>query len=113
MVRLAKQPTPGLVLLLLVPAFLILPYFAFRNYRTQPNTNLDHQPIVMPADQDVRLQSIATSALGTREGAIVVIDPQTGHLRAVANAPLAFQSAFPPGSTIKPFTTLAGLRSGV
>jgi len=69
--------------------------------------------MVMLADQDVRLQSVATSALGTREGAIVVIDPQTGHLRAVVNAPLAFQSASPPGSTIKPFTTLAGLRSGV
>jgi penicillin-binding protein 2 len=67
----------------------------------------------MLADQDARLQSVATSALGTREGAIVVIDPQSGHLRAVVNAPLAFQNAFPPGSTIKPFTTLAALHSGV
>jgi len=64
-------------------------------------------------DQDARLQSVATSALGAREGAVIVIDPQTGHLRAVVNGPLAFQSAFPPGSTIKPFTTLAGLRGGV
>jgi cell division protein FtsI/penicillin-binding protein 2 len=113
MVRLAKQPTPRLVLLPLVPAFLILSYLVSNNCRTQPNPNLDHQPVVMLADQDVHLQSVATNALGTREGAIVVIDPQTGHLRAVVNAPLAFQSAFPPGSTIKPFTTLAGLRSGV
>ena len=107
MVRLAKQPIPGLVLLLLVPALLIL------CYGTQPNTNVDHQPGVLRADEDVRLQFVATSALGTHEGAIVVIDPESGRVRAVVNAPLAFQSAFPPGSTIKPFTTLAALQSGV
>src|SRR6185369_17242284 len=89
MVRLAKQPKTGLVLLLLVPALLIL------SYGTQPNTNVDHQPRVLRADEDVRLQFVATSALGTHEGAIVVIDPASGRVRAVVNAPLAFQSAFP------------------
>ncbi|HEX6649311.1 MAG TPA: SpoIID/LytB domain-containing protein [Pyrinomonadaceae bacterium] len=55
---------------------------------------------------------MATEALGQRDGAIVILDPQTGRVRAVVNQQLAFQSAFPPGSTIKPFTALALLREG-
>jgi len=74
---------------------------------------VDHQPSVLRADQDVRLHFVAAAALGTHEGAIVVLDPESGLVRAVVNAPLAFQNAFPPGSTIKPFTTLAALQSGV
>ena len=66
-----------------------------------------------PVREDTRLQAIATAALGNREGAIVVVDPQTGHVLAVVNPKLAFESAFPPGSTIKPFTTLALMRAGV
>ena len=62
---------------------------------------------------DTRLQAAATNALGAREGAIVVLDPQTGRIRAVVNTDLAFNNAFPPGSTIKPFTALAALRAGV
>jgi stage II sporulation protein D len=65
------------------------------------------------AEEDKRLQEAAESALSEREGTIVVIDAQTGRLRAVVNPHLAFQEAFPPGSTIKPFTALAALRSGV
>lgn len=59
------------------------------------------------------LQAVAEKALGDREGAIVIIDPQTGRVRAAVNPELAFQRAFPPGSTIKPFTTLTALRAGV
>jgi SpoIID/LytB domain protein len=66
-----------------------------------------------PAEEDARLQEVAQSALGHREGAIVIIDPQTGRVRAVVNPRFAFQYAFPPGSTIKPFTVLTALRSGV
>jgi stage II sporulation protein D len=62
---------------------------------------------------DQRLQQAATLALGDRRGAIIVMDPQTGRIRAVVNSQLAFQESFPPGSTIKPFTTLAALRSGL
>ena len=65
------------------------------------------------AEEDNRLQHAAESVLGERDGAIVVIDLQTGRVRAVVNPRLAFQQAFPPGSTIKPFTTLAALRAGV
>lgn len=70
-------------------------------------------PVETSAEEDARLQAIATTALNTREGAIVIVDPQTGRLRSVVNPRLAFQTAFPPGSTIKPFTALAALRSGV
>jgi stage II sporulation protein D len=65
------------------------------------------------AEEDKRLQQAAEAALGQRDGAIVVIDVQTGRVRAVVNPRLAFQEAFPPGSTIKPFTALTALRAGV
>jgi stage II sporulation protein D len=62
---------------------------------------------------DQGLQRAATLALGDRRGAVIVMDPQTGRLRAVVNPELAFEENLPPGSTIKPFTALAALRSGV
>ncbi|MGH9930014.1 MAG: SpoIID/LytB domain-containing protein [Pyrinomonadaceae bacterium] len=62
---------------------------------------------------DQRLQSAATLALGDRRGTIIVMDPQTGRVRAVVNPEIAFAENFPLGSAIKPFTALAALRSGV
>src|SRR5262245_56478103 len=62
---------------------------------------------------DEDLKRAATEALGDREGAVIVIDPQTGRLRAVINPRLAFEQAFPPGSAIKPFTALAAMRAGL
>ncbi len=62
---------------------------------------------------DQNLQRVATSALGQKRGTVIVIDPQTGRIRAVVNPELAFQESLPPGSTIKPFTTLAALRSNL
>ncbi|MDQ3009698.1 MAG: penicillin-binding transpeptidase domain-containing protein, partial [Acidobacteriota bacterium] len=62
---------------------------------------------------DETLQRVAAAALGEREGAVIIIDPQTGRLRAVVNSHVAFEQGFPPGSAIKPFTILAALRSGV
>jgi stage II sporulation protein D len=41
------------------------------------------------------------------------MDPQTGRVRAVVNPEIAFEANLPPGSTIKPFTTLAALKSGL
>jgi SpoIID/LytB domain protein len=63
--------------------------------------------------QDQRLQHAATAALGERRGTIIIMDPQSGRIRAVVNSKLAFEETFRPGSTIKPFTALAALRSGV
>jgi cell division protein FtsI/penicillin-binding protein 2 len=74
------------------------------------------KPVVAPEsakDHDNPLQAIAEAAMAGREGAVVVLDPQTGLIRVVVNPELAFKSAFPPGSTIKTFTALAALRAGV
>ena len=62
---------------------------------------------------DQRLQRAATVALGDRRGTVIVMDPQTGRIRAIVNPEIAFQESFPLGSAIKPFTALAALRSGV
>jgi cell division protein FtsI/penicillin-binding protein 2 len=88
----------------LIPAFLILSYFASAHSTSAP---------ARAPERTTRLQAVAQNTLGAREGAIVVLDPQTGRIKAVVNSELAFKSAFPPGSTIKPFTTLAALRAGV
>jgi len=62
---------------------------------------------------DQRMAHAATAALGERRGTVIVMDPQTGRVRAVVNSELAFEENLPPGSTIKPFTALAALRSGL
>ena len=82
-----------------------------RNLRDVP-AKPAHAP-ELQKDEDGRLQTVAETALAGREGAVVVLDPQTGRLLAVVNPELAFKNPFPPGSTIKPFTTLAALRAGV
>ncbi|MCU1268032.1 MAG: hypothetical protein JWM21_4350 [Acidobacteria bacterium] len=64
-------------------------------------------------DLDEALQRAATEALGRQEGTIIVVDPQTGRVRAVVNQQLAFENSYSPGSTIKPFTALAALRAGL
>ncbi|MGE0129685.1 MAG: SpoIID/LytB domain-containing protein [Blastocatellales bacterium] len=70
-------------------------------------------PTLSESELDEALQKIASESLGQREGAIIIIDPQNGRLRAVVNPRLAFEQAFPPGSAIKPFTALAALRAGL
>jgi SpoIID/LytB domain protein len=62
---------------------------------------------------DSALQQAATAALGQREGTIIVMDAQTGRVRAIVNAEGAYAQALLPGSSIKPFTALAALRAGV
>src|SRR6267142_1242994 len=57
--------------------------------------NLDHS-----------LQRAATLALGDRRGTVIVMDPQTGRVRAVVNPEIAFTEHYPLGSAIKPFTAL-------
>jgi SpoIID/LytB domain protein len=62
---------------------------------------------------DAALQEAATAALQQREGTIIVMDPQTGRVRAVVNPQIAFAQAFMPGSTMKSFAALAALRAGL
>src|SRR5262245_38642387 len=82
--------------------------------QAQPTANAPRPaPALSEAELDVALQKIAEESLVERDGAVVVIDPQNGRLRAVVNPRLAFEQAFPPGSAIKPFTALAALRAGL
>lgn len=76
-------------------------------------------PLVKPAansdetEIDAVLQEAATAALGQREGTIIVMDAQTGRVRALVNPTTAGTAAAMPGSTMKPFTALAALRAGL
>lgn len=90
---------------------------------------------------DIELQKVAEAAFGTRRGALVAIDPNTGGVLALVSMPgydpnlfvegistqdwqalndspdhpmlnRAIYSTYPPGSTFKPFMALAGLEAG-
>jgi len=90
---------------------------------------------------DIKLQETAEAAFGKQRGGLVAIDPSTGEVLALVSMPTfdpnllvddisdqnweklnaspdkplfnrAVASAYPPGSTIKPFMALAGLNSG-
>lgn len=90
---------------------------------------------------DMELQKIAETAFGNRRGALVAIEPTTGGVLALVSTPTfdpnlfvdgistqdwkelndspdhpllnrAIYSAYPPGSTFKPFMGLAGLTTG-
>ncbi len=90
---------------------------------------------------DIELQRIAEKALGDHRGAVVAIQPQTGNILALVSMPgfdpnlfvngidiksyralstsmdrplfnRAIKGRYPPGSTLKPFTGLAGLEYG-
>ena len=63
------------------------------------------------AETDAALQAAATAALANRDGTIIVMDAQTGRVRAIVNPQLAYAQALMPGSAIKPFTALAALRA--
>ena len=63
-------------------------------------------------DADAVLQRAAQSALGGRDGVVLVMDARTGRVRAAVNQRAAFEEATPPGSVVKPFTMLTALRAG-
>ncbi len=64
-------------------------------------------------EEDADLQRAAMLALGQREGTVIVMDAQTGRVRALVNRHMASEEVFAPGSTIKPFAALAALRAGL
>src|SRR5262245_59959873 len=83
-------------------------------HQAQPSSNSSQSaPALSESELDAALQKVAEESLGEREGAVIVVDPQSGRLRAVVNPRLAFEQTFPPGSAIKPFTALAALRAGL
>src|SRR5687768_10037553 len=69
-------------------------------------------PRLSEGEADDLLLRAARSALGGREGALLVMDARTGRVRALAGGRAAFEEATPPGSAVKPFTMLAALRTG-
>ncbi len=102
--RLSRAQVFGLIgLSLAIASFLV----AFRRSAILP-TNQSHNREV-----DERLQRAATLALGDRRGTVIVMDPQTGRIRAVVNPEIAFENTFPLGSVVKPFTTIAAFKAGV
>ncbi|MFN2532179.1 MAG: SpoIID/LytB domain-containing protein [Pyrinomonadaceae bacterium] len=62
---------------------------------------------------DALLQQASIRVLAQQKGSILIIDPRTGRVRVAVNPQIAFQTAYPPGSTIKPFTALAAFHSSV
>ena len=73
-----------------------------------PNNSTQHE-----SEVDSALQDAATSALAGRDGTVIVMDSQTGRVRAIVNSDGACAQALMPGSSIKPFTALAALRAGL
>ena len=84
--RACPCPRPGTLLLALS---LLLGGCASTSSKTAP------RPVVNNEELDFLLERVATEALGEREGAILVIDPQTGRLRVVVNPRLAFEQWLP------------------
>jgi hypothetical protein len=74
--------------------------------------------VTTPSTFDAGIQSAAQQAIGGApgEGALVVVQPSTGHILALANNPptrkVATHSALPPGSTFKIVVASALLAAG-
>lgn len=66
-----------------------------------------------PAGDDPEIRAAAVAALGNWNGAVAVVDPNTGRILSLVNQKLATEGAYTPCSTIKPITALAALKEGV
>ncbi len=97
----------------IVGCFCLLSLFSCSSSPAKPNVPPAVTTPASDAEVDDGLQRAAVTALGEREGAIIVMDAQSGRLRAIVNPRLAFEQTFPPGSAIKPFTSLAAMRAGL
>jgi penicillin-binding protein 2 len=58
--------------------------------------------------EDLRIRSVAVSALGERAGTVVVMEAQTGKIVTMVNQEWAIRHGFKPCSTIKLVTGVAG-----
>ena len=72
----------------------------------------------MPLTIDAELQAKAESLMEGKLGAVAVLEPATGRIRALVNAPRAaylnraLNGLYPPGSTFKVFMAGAALSAG-
>jgi hypothetical protein len=93
-------------------ALCLLPFALLLFASSAPKGAEPAAAVLSEAEADAALLDAARASLGGREGAIVVLDAQTGRVRALAGGRAAFEEATPPGSAVKPFTMLAALRAG-
>jgi cell division protein FtsI/penicillin-binding protein 2 len=66
-----------------------------------------------PMGEDPVVRAAAVEALGNLNGAVVVVDPNTGRILSIVNQNLALSSAFTPCSTFKPVVAIAALKEGL
>ncbi|HXJ95217.1 MAG TPA: penicillin-binding transpeptidase domain-containing protein [Terriglobia bacterium] len=65
------------------------------------------------AGEDPAIRQAAISALGSLNGSVVVLDPNTGRILSIVNQKLALTGAFTPCSTFKTVVATAGLEEGI
>jgi stage II sporulation protein D len=100
------------LLLTCVCAALLLFNLPYAQFGGSALTFLSNNSDQNESEVDTALQEAATSALAGREGTVIIMDAQTGRVRAIVNVEEAYAQAVMPGSAIKPFTALAALRAG-
>jgi SpoIID/LytB domain protein len=83
---------------------------SFSHWKAEDKGHAQAEEVSTVDEADAALERVARVALGSEDGTIIVMDPQTGRLRAVVNEQAAFAESYAPGSAIKPFTALAALR---
>ncbi len=66
-----------------------------------------------PAGDDPVVRQAAIQALGNWNGAVVVVDPNSGRILSIVDQKLALTGAFTPCSTFKPVVGLAALKEGI
>lgn len=108
-----RLPALALALVFLSLAFSAACTSRARDGAGQNGRDSDAKASVNEDEVDAALERAARAAIGEREGTIVLMDAQSGRLRAVVNPRVAFEQAFPPGSAIKPFMALAAMRAGL
>lgn len=63
--------------------------------------------------EDLVVRKAAADALGSYNGTVVVVDPQTGRILSIVNQNLALRGAFQPCSTVKVVISLASLNERI
>ncbi|HEX8922970.1 MAG TPA: penicillin-binding transpeptidase domain-containing protein, partial [Pyrinomonadaceae bacterium] len=106
-----RSHTRTLFILLMTAACVAVVLASFSHRKEEGKKGQAQASLANREDEtDAALERAAREALGSQDGTIIVMDAQSGRLRAVVNDQMAFQEGYAPGSTIKPFTALAALR---